>query len=295
LPGPANPLPFATNAVDPATFFPGTLLLTVPHQDDGVLACGATIARLPDRSAVHVVYATDGGRSPEPVLPWGDRASPDLPRIRADEAREAMGSLGVPADNVHFLELPDGGLRNHAERLRSGLRELVARIVPAHVLAPFRYDRHTDHLALNRTVTALHAAGELRGATFTEYFVYHYWRLLPRGDVRAYIRSGLLQRVDPGDSSGAKRDALDRFRSQTTRFYPWQTRPNLTPQLLDAVSEEPEVFLRYDPALPGARVFAGSVTWIRLSHRFEPVLKKRKDQAVALLKRGFVRRGGAAA
>ena len=103
------------------------------------------------------------------------------------------------------------------------------------------------------------------------------YRLLPRGDIRAYVRPGLLRRVDPGEASAVKRAALDRFASQTTRFYPWQTRPNLTPALLDAVSAEPEVFLRYDPALGGPAVLAGPVPWIRVAHRIEPWLKKRKQ------------------
>jgi LmbE family N-acetylglucosaminyl deacetylase len=286
-------LSFRAEAVDPGAFFDGRLLLTVPHQDDGVLACGGTIARLPDPKAVHVVYATDGSRSPEPVLPWGDRAGPDLVDVRADEAREAMTSLGVPVENVHFLALPDGALRGHATELSASLAELVARIRPNHVLTPFRYDRHTDHLALNRAVTTLEGEGKLGEAVVTEYFVYHYWRLLRRGDVRAYIRPGLLQQVEIEEVFRRKRGALDRFRSQTTRFYEWQTRPNLTPQLLDAVSREPEVFLRYDRRMPGARVFRGNVPWIRAAHRLEPVLKKRKDQAVALLKRAFVRRSEA--
>ena len=42
-----------------------------------------------------------------------------------------------------------------------------------------------------------------------------------------------------------------------------------------------------DPGLAGTRVFAGPTVWIRMAHRLEPMLKKRKDQAVALLKRGF--------
>ena len=44
---------------DPAVLFPGTLVIAVPHRDDEALALGGTIARLPEKSRVHVVYATD--------------------------------------------------------------------------------------------------------------------------------------------------------------------------------------------------------------------------------------------
>jgi LmbE family N-acetylglucosaminyl deacetylase len=283
---PADTLPFSAEHVDPVTFFDGTLLLTVPHQDDGVLACGAALAQLRHKTAVHVVYATDGSGSPAPVLPWRDAVPVGLDRIRMEEAREAMEHLGVPDGNVHFLAYPDGRLRRHLPELRRSLRTLAERIRPDHVLVPFRYDRHSDHLALNRAVLDALAAGELGRASVTEYFVYHQWRLLPRGDVRTYVRPGMLRQVSPGEAGRLKREALDRFRSQTTCYFLWQTRPNLTPALLDDVSRSPEVFLPYDAAWPGARIFRGPTVWIRAVHRLEPSLKKRKDQLLALLTRG---------
>jgi hypothetical protein len=128
--------------------------------------------------------------------------------------------------------------------------------------------------------------GVYRGDLF-EYFVYYECRLLPAGDIREYIRPQHLLQVDIEDVSARKRAALDHFKTQTTRFYDWQTRPNLTPQLLDKVSRTPEFFLRYDASAPGPAVFDRSVTWIRMAHRLEPIIKKRKDQVVALCTRGL--------
>lgn len=269
---------------DPAELFRPPLVVTIPHMDDGVLACGGSIARLPDKSRVHLVYASDGMGSPEPVLPWIDRVSPDLGEIRAEEAREAMGHLGVDPGNIHFLGLPDGRLESHPDELDGRLHELLARLSPATVATPFRYDRHRDHVALNGSVMRARRNGAL-DAEILEYFVYHQSRLLPRRDIRRYIRPELLHQVEIAEVAERKRSALSRFRSQTTVFYPWQTRPNLTAQLLDRASREPEIFLRYDESLPGSRVFSGPVFWIRLSHRAEPLLKRRKDRAMAILRR----------
>jgi len=97
--------------VDPAEVFRGTIVLAVPHMDDCVLGCGGTLAQLSCGRTVHVIYATDGQASPAPVWPWLDRRVPDLAPTRADEARAAMGHLGVPQENIHFLGLPDGQLR----------------------------------------------------------------------------------------------------------------------------------------------------------------------------------------
>jgi LmbE family N-acetylglucosaminyl deacetylase len=185
--------------------------------------------------------------------------------------------------------LPEGELGKHRRRLVSALRESVERINPSHILMPFRYDRHADHLALNRAVLTACEEGAYQGRLL-EYFVYYRCRLLPTGDIRAYIHPQYLLEVNIEDVSARKRAALDHFKSQTTRFYPWQTRPNLTSQLLDEVSHTPELFLRYDASVPGPDVFDRCVPWIRIAHRLEPVLKKRKDQIVALAMRGLGRK-----
>jgi len=274
--------------VDPTHVFKGKLIFTVPHMDDGVLACGGTIAKLPNKEQVHIIYATDGMRSPTPIIPWRDRISEDLGEVRMKEARGAMGSLGVPEENIYFLNLPEARLKSYTRALLGLLEELIEQIKPDHILTPFRYDRHPDHLALNRLLTTACHRG-VYNAALTEYFVYYRWRLLPEGDVRKYINPQYLLKVNIEEVSAQKRAALDCFRSQTTKFYEWQTRPNLTPQLLEEVSGAPEYFLRYDESLPGPKIFSHAITWIRIAHKLEPFLKKKKDQTVAFCCRTFNR------
>jgi hypothetical protein len=100
--GPTSVARFA----DPAEVFQGVVVITVPHMDDEVLACGGTIARLPQKDQIHLIYATDGSRSPAPALPGFDAASPDLGLIREQESRAALKLLGVPEKNLHFLGFP---------------------------------------------------------------------------------------------------------------------------------------------------------------------------------------------
>jgi LmbE family N-acetylglucosaminyl deacetylase len=274
--------------VDPTEILQDVILIVVPHMDDGVLACGGTIAMLPQKDRIHVVYATDGMGAPAPEVPWRDSVSPHLGEVRMKEAQAAMGYLGVPHENVYFLGLPDGRLTYHTETLSRLLSALIGQIEPAHILMPFRYDRHADHLALNHVITAARERREVR-AELTEYFVYYRWRLLPAGDVRKYIHPDHLFEVTIENVSDQKRAALGLFKTQTTKFYAWQSRPNLSARLLDEVSHTPELFLQYDPSAPGPAVFDQYVTWIRLVHRLEPFLKKRKDRVVALWARGLGR------
>jgi LmbE family N-acetylglucosaminyl deacetylase len=276
------------DVVEPDAVFPGTMLIAVPHMDDEALACAGTIARLSRKSAIHLVYATDGMKSPEPVLPWRDSISHDLGAIRRRESITAMTSLGVPEENLHFLKLPEGELERHRPQLDRMLRELVQRTRPDHILAPFRYDRHRDHIAVNHAVTAI-VNDEGQQPQLWEYFVYHRWRLLPRRDIRAYINPMNLVHVDVSAVSAEKRAALDCFKSQTTRFYSWQSRPNLTPALLDGVSQEPELFVKFNPALAGTAVFDRSLLWIQAAHRLESPLKRAKDRFVAVWRRAFGR------
>jgi LmbE family N-acetylglucosaminyl deacetylase len=274
------------NAIDPALTFKGKIVVMVPHMDDGVLACGGTIAKLPDKDCVHVVYATDGTASPAPVIPWRDSVTEDLGAARINEARTAMISLGVPEKNLYFLNFADGRLKRQSKELKKTVAQLLDKIQPAHVFVPFRYDGHTDHLALNRVVTALLPYRSFETACY-EYFVYYRFRLLPQRDVRNYIDPVHLGQIDISDVSDRKRKALDCFKSQTTIYYPWQSRPNLSSWLLDEVSQSPEAFLRHDPALPGPAVFKSHAGWIRFVHTLEPIMKKGKDKALALLQRGF--------
>ncbi|HRQ37280.1 MAG TPA: PIG-L family deacetylase [Chloroflexota bacterium] len=272
---------------DPAELFPGTVVIVAPHMDDEVLACGGAVARLPQKAQIHVIYATDGMKSPAPILPR-DSISADLGEIREKESAAAMQLLGIPEENLHFLRLPEAELKKHMPALRQGLLEWMQRLRPDHVLMPFRFDRHPDHLAINRVLTAVHQQGQLP-AQLTEYFVYYRWRLLPGRDVRRYIRPSALRTVDTQTVAAQKRQALDCFRSQTTIFYPWQTRPILTPQLLDDTSETPEVFLPYEATMPGTAVFSKAVLWIRFVHRWESPLQKWKYLAGARLRRVLVK------
>ncbi|HEY1407576.1 MAG TPA: PIG-L family deacetylase [Promineifilum sp.] len=271
---------------DPLELFAGTLLIVAPHMDDEVLACGGLVALLPQKQHIHVVYATDGMRSPAPIVPGRDAISPKLGRERMDESRAAMKHLGVPAENLCFLGLREAELPDQHRELRSGLLSAVQTLNPDVVLIPFRYDRHPDHLAINQAVLQMRREG-LLGGRLVEYFVYYRSRLLPKRDIRKYIKAQHLVQVDIRAVSEQKRRALDRFTSQTTIYYPWQTRPILRPELLDEESRNPEMFLLADPAHQGAAVFSGPTWWIRLAHRLEPRLQKAKYVFGAFMKRSL--------
>jgi LmbE family N-acetylglucosaminyl deacetylase len=272
--------------VRPSERFGGGVVVLSPHMDDEALACGRTLASLPDKERIHVAFATDGSRSP--VRPFGpDAAAPALRSIRRAEAVDAMQVLGIPRPNLHFWDLTDGRLARYRDQLDRRLSELIEETRPRYVFAPFRFDRHPDHLVLNRAATRL-AGQKAEKLELLEYFVYYRWALLPGKDLRRLIRPDLLIMVNAGGTGAPKRAALECYRSQTTRFYPWQSRAILPPERIAEVSEEPEYFLPWDPRLPGAEVFPRWRRWIQLVHATEPLLKEQKERVRFVL--GALRR-----
>lgn len=258
--------------------FAGDVLICAPHMDDETLGCGMLMALHALRGAVHVVFASDGARSPDPP-PQRPDAALGLPAVREAEAVEALAVLGVPRSNALFLGLPDGTLMRHLPELGRLVADHARRVRAAYVLVPFRYDRHPDHLALNRAVTRARCDGRL-DARIVEYFVYTRWRLLGTGDVRDYVAAEDAVRVRSESAAELKRAALGRYRSQTTRYFEGQRRPILTDSLLAEVCAEAETFLHHRPERNGRLGLARRRYWIPLACRIEPALKRWKDRAL---------------
>ncbi|MBV8400094.1 MAG: PIG-L family deacetylase, partial [Acetobacteraceae bacterium] len=81
------------------------VLVLAPHADDESCGCGGLIAEACERGrSIAVAIVTDGvGSHPH------SRAYPPprLQAVRESEAREAVAALGLAADRLHFLGLPD--------------------------------------------------------------------------------------------------------------------------------------------------------------------------------------------
>jgi LmbE family N-acetylglucosaminyl deacetylase len=101
-----NDLEFGVNPL------PKSVLLFCAHEDDDGGQHGFIRALVENNIPLHVVYFTSGDAGacdryyehscgPTEALNFGS--------LRMDEARAALGHLGVPHENITFLGLPDGG------------------------------------------------------------------------------------------------------------------------------------------------------------------------------------------
>ncbi|MFT7670219.1 MAG: LmbE family N-acetylglucosaminyl deacetylase [Planctomycetota bacterium] len=125
------------------------LLVIAPHPDDEVLGCGGTIALAAERGAkVHVLVVFDGAAGdPEgrfDVTEYVDR--------RRCEARAGGAHLGV--SDYTFWNLPEGhlALEHEIEAGAWRLQQLIDRIQPDLVLAPWEGDDHPDHKTVSKSV-----------------------------------------------------------------------------------------------------------------------------------------------
>jgi len=271
--------------IDPNNIFEGVLVIVAPHMDDAVIACGGTISKLSQKNKVHIIYATDGAQSPKSIMPWHNKCFQDLNRIRIQEAKEALNILGVPEKNLHFFNFPDGKLKNYSQEFSEKFINFLEKVEATHVLIPFLYDSHTDHLAVNRLTTKAIQENNIRAIIF-EYFVYYNFRLLPGKDMRKYINPNLLLKIDIQNKSAQKRKALLCFKSQVAKFYDCQQRPILSQAIIDDVCENKEIFFcaKNKKSKNQEIIFQKYGKYIPVIHFLEPALKKIKDQILLFIK-----------
>lgn len=139
-----------------------TILVFTPHPDDDTFCCAGTLALLAQQeNKIHIVlYTNDDKGSYDP-----DMTSNRLAQIRGAEEEEACRIIGIPKENIHWLQFHDGMLE-YANPL--DLVEEVTKIIRTYrpdvvmLIDPgSEYVRwhKTDHrMSANNTVDAIRAA-----------------------------------------------------------------------------------------------------------------------------------------
>lgn len=121
-----------------------SMVVVAPHSDDETIAAHSLIQRLRRQGTrVSVIIVTDGSASHRNSPSWPKAR---LVRERRRESLRALRAIGVPQQDVRFLDFADGGLDSlsPSERLR------LARVLgrgrdPDLVITPDRTDAHPDH------------------------------------------------------------------------------------------------------------------------------------------------------
>jgi len=189
----------------------GPTVVVAPHPDDESLGCGGLLALL-RRAGVPVstVLVSDGTMShPNSVKfpPAARRA------LREAELRKALTVLGVEANNLLLLNLPDSAVPTAREAgfatAVTTLRAYLVQQQPATVLVPWRRDPHPDHRATSQLVAAALQDLPIRRV---EYVVWAWERAAPEdlpqpGEVAGW-------RLDIAPTLAQKQAAIAAHRSQ---------------------------------------------------------------------------------
>lgn len=115
-----------------------TVVVMAPHPDDGEASCGGLIANTVAAGEEVVVLEMTGGE-----LGVWNRTQTEARAIRTEEARRAAATLGA---RIEFFGAMDGSLAVDAANAEK-LSEILGRLAPSVVLAPWPLDVHPDHQA----------------------------------------------------------------------------------------------------------------------------------------------------
>jgi N-acetylglucosamine malate deacetylase 1 len=172
------------------------LLAIGAHPDDAELGCGGALI-LAARAGLRVAVAD---------LTRGEAATGGDPEEREKERLQATKRLGLHARPS--LGLPDGAVGTAAEH-RLAVVEVLRKLRPRVLMAPYVEDRHPDHAAAGRLAReASFLAGVARigtGATHRIGALYHYM-------LHAPFSPSFL--VDVSEVWEAKMSAVEAYRSQ---------------------------------------------------------------------------------
>lgn len=125
-------------------------LVVVPHPDDETLLAGGLISTQRSRGVdVQILAVTDGEAAYDPADGLAGR--------RRREQLDALHRLGVGAESVHRLGLPDGRVGSHVATVTEAI---AAADGVGLVVAPWTGDHHCDHEAVGRAAhDAAHRTG----------------------------------------------------------------------------------------------------------------------------------------
>ncbi|OGD13952.1 hypothetical protein A2V47_07920 [Candidatus Atribacteria bacterium RBG_19FT_COMBO_35_14] len=137
------------------------VLVFSPHPDDETIACGGYIIESVQRGAeVKIVLVTDGDKH-------------GLRDLRYSEFKTATSILGVPVDNLIFLNYPDGKL---AQQSQTELEKVFQNQIDIHnpdiILYPHPSDTHKDHITISKIVEKILEQSPNKKIAY-KYLVHH--------------------------------------------------------------------------------------------------------------------------
>ncbi len=149
-------------------------LIVSPHDDDMCIGAGLWVqAAIAAGVNVSLLIVTDGRMG----YCTADQRN-DIVTIRRDETYASCELLGLPRDQIHWINYPDGGLFTYQGRrlatadepaiegyvgLQNAMTYYLRKIRPTRVLVPTHTDLHPDHKITHSElmISLFHAQGQI--------------------------------------------------------------------------------------------------------------------------------------
>jgi LmbE family N-acetylglucosaminyl deacetylase len=213
-------------------------LILAPHADDESLGCGGLIAACCAAGQQPVVAILTDGAASHP----GSRQYPPerLRQVRAQEARQAVATLGLSSENLVFFNYPDTALPSSqaaSEQVAILARDRGCTVM----LAPWLHDPHCDHEAA--AVMARVAARRARCRLLS----YPVWGWLLPPDQPLPVKRVVGYKLPIAAHLQVKRSAVAAHASQYSTLIDDSPQGfRLPPELLSIFERPYEVFLDHE-------------------------------------------------
>ncbi|MCW4016285.1 MAG: PIG-L family deacetylase [Candidatus Bathyarchaeota archaeon] len=187
-----------------------------PHPDDETLGCGGTIAKkLSENYQVYIVLLTDGRHAFSNCLDLNSDITPDaIVKIRKKEVIDATTVLGVPVENLVFLDFEDRMLKEHETVAEQKITEILKKHSPVEVYFPFMRDSHPDHRAANRIIRRCLQNLKLTSIRYQYSVMHRFLNFGPRIERLIDVYKDCIADVDISEYLSLKKKAVKQFTSE---------------------------------------------------------------------------------
>jgi LmbE family N-acetylglucosaminyl deacetylase len=203
------------------------IIVFAPHPDDETLGCGGIMAKkLAEGYEVFVVVLTDGRFLLLKSFGIDCEPTPEqVKEIRRGEVLIATKILGVPEENVVFLNFVDGTLKENEKAAEEKVVAILEKYAPSEVYFPFERDGHLDHQAANRIVRRAVEKLGIKPVMYRYTIMHKFARFGPLIESFLSIFKRDRVNVDVSEFLLLKREAVKEFKSELTAISPKQSNP----------------------------------------------------------------------
>ena len=204
------------------------IIVFAPHPDDETWGCGGTIAKkISEGYEVLIVVMTDGRHAFSKVLGIESEPTPsELKEIRKEEVKRATRVLGVPEENLLFLDFEDAMLEKNEREAQEKIFEILRENPPPiEVYFPYEKDYHMDHRVTNRIVRNSIKKLGLRTMGYQYSIIQKYGRISPLIDAFFNLFRHNMIRVDISEFLSLKEAAVKEFKSEISIISSRQKKP----------------------------------------------------------------------